>query len=443
MAKRRKKKIQDFDRGYDILRYFVDFFVKKSYRDILYINKENIPSDGAIMFAPNHTNTLMDALVILSIDHTPKVFVARADIFKNPILARIFSFLKIMPIMRHRDGFSAVKKNYEIIKKSVDVLMDKIPFCIFPEGTHQAKYSLLPLSKGILRIALQTHEHMPNFPLYIVPVGITYGDFFRYRSTLRMQFGKSINVGELIKENSQQIAQEQMNIMRETLAEELKSTTLFIPNDNNYDATLEICNIVESNEVGKLLKDEANVGLPALELQFRAKKNTLKRIEALKEDNSEEAAQLFKLAEEAHRLRVAKNIDLESVAARKSVSQRLARLAVSLLTLPYGIAASVCALPYILACQCLLRLFKDAAFWNSARFLLHLLLWPLLLIIYITCLFVNLPWHWALCASLLVAPSPIVAHELWYTFRLTLSDVKLHSNSRIQGLYSQIRKILK
>ena len=326
MAKRRKKKIQDFDRGYDILRYFVDFFVKKSYRDILYINKENIPSDGAIMFAPNHTNTLMDALVILSIDHTPKVFVARADIFKNPILARIFSFLKIMPIMRHRDGFSAVKKNYEIIKKSVDVLMDKIPFCIFPEGTHQAKYSLLPLSKGILRIALQTHEHMPNFPLYIVPVGITYGDFFRYRSTLRMQFGKPINVGELIKENSQLIAQEQMNIMRETLAEELTSTTLFIPNDNNYDATLEICNIVESNEVGKLLKDEANVGLPALELQFRAKKNTLKRIEALKEDNSEEAAQLFKLAEEAHRLRVAKNIDLESVAARKSVSQRLADL---------------------------------------------------------------------------------------------------------------------
>ena len=443
MAKGRKKKIQDFDRTYDILRYFVDFIVKKSYNDILYVDKENIPQDGAIMFAPNHTNTLMDALVVLSMDHTPKVFVARADIFRNPILARIFSFLKIMPIMRHRDGFSAVKKNYVIIRKSVDVLMDRIPFCIFPEGTHQAKYSLLPLSKGILRIALQTHEHMPDFPLYIVPVGITYGNFFRYRSTLRMQFGKPINVGKVIQDNPQLVAQEQMNIMRDALAEGLRSATLFIPNDENYDASLEICHVVESEVVEQLLQNDANGTLHSLELQYRARKNTLKRIETFKENNPEEASQLFMLAQEAYRLRVDNNIDLESVAPRKSHSQRTFMLILSLLTLPYGIMATAFALPYILVCQALLALFKDPAFWNSVRFLLHLLLWPLLLIVYVACLFVHLPWSWALCASLLIAPAPIVTHDLWYTLRLTLSDIKLHHNSRIQRLHSQIRKILK
>ena len=137
MSKKREKKIQDPDGWYSFLFNYVRFSVNHSYRKIHYVGLENIPKDGAIIFAPNHTNTLMDALVVLCYDSTPKVFVARADIFKNPVLAKIFHFLKIMPIMRQRDGFQAVKKNQEIINKSVDVLKDKIPFCIFPEGTHQ------------------------------------------------------------------------------------------------------------------------------------------------------------------------------------------------------------------------------------------------------------------------------------------------------------------
>ena len=182
MSKNRIKKIQDYDSLYSMLFHYVRFSVKHSYRSILQVGEENIPKDGAIIFAPNHTNTLMDALVVLAYNCQPKVFVARADIFRNRKLAQIFTFLKIMPIMRQRDGISAVKKNQETIDKAVDVLKDRIPFCIFPEGTHQAKYSSLPLSKGIFRIAYQAHDLMPDVPLYIVPVGIKYGDFFRFRT---------------------------------------------------------------------------------------------------------------------------------------------------------------------------------------------------------------------------------------------------------------------
>jgi 1-acyl-sn-glycerol-3-phosphate acyltransferase len=120
----REKKIQDYDRLYDILRYYVDFVLKLSYRNISYVGRENIPQDGAVIYAPNHTNALMDALVILAMDRKAKVFVARADIFKKPLLAKIFKFLKIMPIMRMRDGIDEVKKNTETIEKAVDVLRD-------------------------------------------------------------------------------------------------------------------------------------------------------------------------------------------------------------------------------------------------------------------------------------------------------------------------------
>ena len=81
----REKKIQDYDLVYDILRYYVDCVLKLSYRNVHYVGRERIPTDGAVIYAPNHTNTLMDALVILAMDHKAKVFVARADIFRNPL----------------------------------------------------------------------------------------------------------------------------------------------------------------------------------------------------------------------------------------------------------------------------------------------------------------------------------------------------------------------
>ena len=78
------RKIQDRDRWYAFFRPYVDWMFRRSYRRFEYIGKENIPTDGAVIFAPNHTNALCDAMAILGIDHGQKVFVARADIFKDP-----------------------------------------------------------------------------------------------------------------------------------------------------------------------------------------------------------------------------------------------------------------------------------------------------------------------------------------------------------------------
>ena len=442
MSKKREKKIQDPDGLYSFLFNYVSFSVKNSYRKILHVGKENIPQDGAIIFAPNHTNTLMDALVVLCYDYTPKVFVARADIFKNPVLAKIFHFLKIMPIMRQRDGFQAVKKNQEIINKSVDVLKDRIPFCIFPEGTHQAKYSSLPLSKGIFRIAFQAHELMPDVPLYIVPIGVRYGDFFRFRSTLRMEFGKPINVGEFIQANENLTPQEQTNGMKDLLTERLHDTLFHIPNDDDYQATFEVCNAVEPFEMEALQKEKDGKRLHVLELQFQANNRSLKHFEALKNENPDKAQKLLELGKEAGKLRKKKGIDFESASVKKPFVSRLPRLLLTLLTLPYTLPASLLASPVIGLCQFLFTKLKDPAFWNSVRFVINLVVWPLLVLVYGIIGFCLLPWQWALVAILLVMPAPFVAHELWKTFRLIVSDLKLLKTKKLMKIYSEIRKLM-
>lgn len=443
MSKKRTKKIQDYNATYSLLHRYVSFAVHHSYRKIFHVGKENIPQDGAIIFAPNHTNTLMDALVILTYNHDPKVFVARADIFKIPILAKIFTFMKIMPIMRQRDGFQAVKKNQDTIDRAVDVLKDKIPFCIFPEGTHQAKYSSLPLSKGILKIAFQTHEQMPEVPLYIVPVGIRYGDFFRFRSTVRMEFGKPINVGEYIAANEQRTPQEQMNGMRELLAERLHATIFHIPNNEDYDATYEICNALEPYEIAEILKDKNNRNIHCLELQFQANNRTLKHIEALKSNNPEKAAKLLELGKEAYKIRKKKGIDVESASVKKPFVSRIGRILLTLITLPYTLPVSVLASPVVGICQFIFTKLKDPAFRNSVRFVMNLVVWPLLVLIYAIIAFCLLPWQWALVVTLLITPAPIVAHEVWKTVRLTVSDIKLLKEKKLQKIYSKIRETIR
>ena len=45
--------------------------------------KENIPRGEPVIFAPNHQNALMDALIVLFSAPQDVVFLARADIFNN------------------------------------------------------------------------------------------------------------------------------------------------------------------------------------------------------------------------------------------------------------------------------------------------------------------------------------------------------------------------
>lgn len=432
MAKRRK--IQDNDWRYDILHSIVSFTLKASYRTITYTGIERIPQDGAVIFAPNHSGALLDALVVVAMDSKPKVFLARADIFKNPNMAKMFNFFKMMPIMRMRDGIEEVKKNNRTIEVSADVLKDRVPLCIFPEGTHQTKYSMLPLSKGIFRIALQAKELLGDTPLYIVPMGIRYGNFFRFRSSVRVQVGNPINVGEIIAENEDKTPQEQMNIMRKRLDEGMKENILYIPNDEEYDAKNEICAAISGEQLKKHTPD-------GTEPLVAVNKEAARRIEILKEEKPEVAQRLIALGKEASQMRRRMQISLGSVAKQPTLLSQTFRLLLLLVTLPYTLIATILTLPLAAVSTMLTKKFKDLAFHNSVRFVLLLVLWPLLMIIYAIIAFVSMPVQWALCAILAIFPSPAVAQDTYRAVRMMVSDFKLWRCKPLKAKYDEIRNI--
>ena len=440
MAK--EKRIQDNDLTYNLLRWYIDFTLKCSYRNIKYVGRERIPTDGAVIFAPNHTGALMDALVILAMTRSPKVFVARADLFKNKRLAKFFTFCKIMPIMRMRDGFDEVKKNNETIEKAVEVLRDKVPFCIFPEGTHQTKYSTLPLAKGIFRIALQAHALMPDVPLYIVPIGVRYGSFFRFRSSARVQVGNPINIGEFIAEHGEFSTQEQMNYMRDCLEKRMQESIFYIPNDDDYDATYEICAAVVNKQVNHLKNDEEYGKLRGIDAHFAANNMTVKHLDYLKRVNPTLAARLIQLGNEASQMRQAEKISLKSVSVKFPLLSRILKILFVLVTLPYTVVATLLTAPIHITCHLIFKLFKDQAFRNSVRYVINLVMWPLLLVIYALLAFAYLPWVYALAVVVALIPAPILVHEVYRLFRIMISDIKLWRNKKLRIKYREIRKIM-
>lgn len=436
----RERKVQDYDPVYSFLRHYVDLALKLSYRTIKYVGRERLPKDGAIIFAPNHTNALMDAMVILAMDHRPKVYVARADIFRDARIAKVLKFLKIMPIMRMRDGMEEVRKNNETIERAVDVLRDKVPFCIFPEGTHQAKYSSLPLSKGIFRIAFQAQELMPDMPLYIVPVGLRYGNFFRFRSTVRVQFGEPINVGKFVAENSEYTPAEQMNMLKDLLDERMKKSIFYIPNDENYDAVYEICAAVVKTRVRGFRSDAKLRKLRGLDAHFEANNMTVRHLDELKQSDPERYAELIALGHRASQLRRSRRISLSSVSVKHNIFSRLLRILIFILLTPYWLPASILTLPISGVCQLLLRKIKDYAFHNSVRYVINLVMWPILMVIYAIIAYATMPWEYALIITLAALPAPIVAQEIYRLMRIFKSDVKLFRFAELRDCYTQIRE---
>ena len=108
-----KQNIYDNDPLYTFLRPFVDWCTRRSYRSIKVYGKENLPKDGAILLTPNHTNTLMDAMVMLQANSNPTVFGARADMFNKKFISKLMYFFRILPMVRQRDGLRNVLKNHE------------------------------------------------------------------------------------------------------------------------------------------------------------------------------------------------------------------------------------------------------------------------------------------------------------------------------------------
>ena len=221
--------------AYELLRTVVRQIFRSFYSKIESSGNENIPENSPTLFAANHQNALMDPLGILFTSKLQTVFLTRADIFENPILLKIFTFMKMLPVYRIKDGKEALKNNERIFNASVVILEANMSLALFPEATHTDKRHLRPIKKAVPRIAfLAEAKNDFNLNLQIIPVGIYYENYQQSNSNLFIKFGKPIMLKEF-KDEFLKNEQKGYKALREKLQKEIIPLIIHEPDMDNYD----------------------------------------------------------------------------------------------------------------------------------------------------------------------------------------------------------------
>jgi len=251
---------------YTLLYWFVYLYFNIYFRKFSVTGRENIPEGKPVIFAGNHQNALMDALSILFAAHGRVVFLARADLFKRRMIARILYFLRILPVYRIRDGISSMGQNEQSFLSAAEVLRDGTPLALFPEGNHAGFKRLRSLKKGVCRIAFMAEEKGNfNLDLHIVPSGIDYSNYSDPGTRLLVKYGKPIRVAEFIplyKENPQKA----LGALRDALSKAMEPLMINIQSEENYDTYVQTCEVyrhellqnkgLKNNHHNRLLADK-------------------------------------------------------------------------------------------------------------------------------------------------------------------------------------------
>ena len=433
-----RKNIYDKDLFYCFLRRFwTDGTIRNSYRKAEVHGMENLPEDGSLILAPNHCNTLMDALVMLRSYKGSTVFGARADMFRRPLIAKAMYFLRILPMVRQRDGLRNVLQNNKTQEIIVATLENNVRFCIFPEGKHRTRHSLQTLGKGVSRIAYSADEKFGSErPVYVVPVGIEYGDYFRYRSTSLVNYGEAINVTQFFKNGDFENEAQAVDALRKELGKRISELITFIPDDENYEAKWAL---VKMCSIYKRKKGYGDFGTKLYDSMSENRK-IAEQIENLMAEDPDKGASILERAGRFEKERREAGISIYSFRKMCPKWNVARKAAVALIGLPYFIYSAIVSLPMWAAEFMIRNSVKDPAFKNTVSFGVKLGMKVILTPLYAVLAFCLAPWWLALALLVTYFPSYYYFHDYIEGCRRWISDIRLLKNKKLYKTFKSIVK---
>lgn len=211
---------------------------------------ENVPVNGTpTVIVSNHQNCLNDPLcVCLQLTDRRMNFLARANVFNNPIFNKALRAMGLLPAYRMGyEGLAHVRKNSETFEDAGKALMDGETVMLYPEGGHQDKRWLGTFKLGYLRIAFAAAEKMDfKEDVMILPSCNHYSNYFHARTEMLIRFGKPISLKpyyERYREEPRATMMEINSLVHSTI----KDMMLHIEDIEHYDQI----DWLRENEYGK------------------------------------------------------------------------------------------------------------------------------------------------------------------------------------------------
>ena len=184
-----------------VVRRFFEALVRLYFPVIGVDGADHIPP-GPVVFVPNHSNALLDPLVLRLALQRPVRFLAKNTLFGNAAGRFVMNAFGAIPVYRRQDGRASretpprgekLDPNERTFALCRAALGRSEPLALFPEGTSHSDPRLKPLKTGAARIVLGAEaEHQGNLGVSVVPVGIGYERKAIFRSAVLVVVGSPI-----------------------------------------------------------------------------------------------------------------------------------------------------------------------------------------------------------------------------------------------------------
>lgn len=159
---------------YQAIRLFLLVIFKLFFR-IKVNGRENLPKTGGVIMMSNHISAY-DPPLLAAIFSRPVRFMAKKELFENPIIRFVLFLADAFPVDRSKNDITAVKKALSILK-------EKEVLGLFPEGTRRPEGKLGTPKSGSVMLAFKSGAP-------ILPVGI---------KNVKTKGRITINIGEPFK----------------------------------------------------------------------------------------------------------------------------------------------------------------------------------------------------------------------------------------------------
>jgi glycerol-3-phosphate O-acyltransferase/dihydroxyacetone phosphate acyltransferase len=203
------------------------FTLRIYFRRIEIAGREHVPEKDPAIFVLNHPNALVDPVFLLCLVPRKICFLAKAPLFRMPVLGYFVRALDSLPAYRHQDQGADVSRNRETFAAARRLLAGGATIGICPEGSSHDDTAMRPIKTGAARIALGAVSTGEVRNLKIVPAGLYYTAKTTFRSAALLYFGQPIEVtpvaldqtGEPPRESVRQLSSEIENAMRAVVLE--------------------------------------------------------------------------------------------------------------------------------------------------------------------------------------------------------------------------------
>ena len=172
----------------------VRFALRIYFQRIEVTGLEHVPRDTPVIFVLNHPNALVDPVFLLCLAPRRVSFLAKAPLFRMPVIGYLVKSLDSLPVYRRQDEGQDVAKNEETFVAARKLLAKGGTIGICPEGVSHDEPGLRPIKTGAARIALAAISTGEVKDLKIVPAGLYYTSKTSFRSSALLYFGNPLSV---------------------------------------------------------------------------------------------------------------------------------------------------------------------------------------------------------------------------------------------------------